>query len=96
MLLVPADEVIEIYDKINGGVRKEIKEKAMEEAEKWIDSEDPEKLGLKIGQFRNLSFNISTQKKNHICLRILRTESGFEFELVSIPKNEVDFYVSRG
>jgi len=95
ILLVPNTDNYIIKNLIGNGVREELKQKVKEKAEEFLNNYDIDSIGINEGEFVNISFNITTRKGNHLCLRILRTSKGYEYYLVSIPIEDVDYFVKE-
>ncbi|AEH06360.1 hypothetical protein [Methanothermococcus okinawensis] len=91
MLLVP-NTAIQIRDIISHTVRDDLRQKVKKKAEDFVNNFDVDSLSIDEGEFVNISFNITTRKGNHLCLRVLRSSDGYEFYLVSVKYKDVDYF----
>jgi len=91
MILIPNTRSFHIRDNISN-VREELKQKIREKAEKFLNDYDIDSIGINEGEFVNISFGITTRKGNHLCLRILRTSKCYEYYLVSVTIEDVDYF----
>jgi len=84
--------IIDPWTKHN--VRDELIKKAFKNAEEFLNDSDLSEY-VEIGDVKNFTFNITTRKKNHICLRVsCLANKVFKSEIVSIPLDKVDYEVS--
>ena len=91
MILIP-NNTFYIKDVVSNKVRDELKQKAKRKAEDFLNSYNIDSLGLEEGEFVNISFNITTRKGNHLCLRILKNSDYYEDYLVSVKHKDVDYF----
>jgi len=86
-------DLIFIKDSTKSALRTIIKNKVMEKAEKWISEKHQEKLNLKYKESKIISFNISSQKRYHVCLKVEQKQGFFEYSIVSVPREQVDIFI---
>ena len=92
MMVLVTNTFYNIKDVVSNKVRDELKQKAKRKAEDFLNSYDISLIGLEEGEFINISFNITTRKGNHLCLRILKSSEDYEYHLVSIKHKDIDYF----
>lgn len=92
---ISGKEIIDIKNSAGSSVRPRIIELVKNKSKNWLSENKAEKLNLKIKESKIISFNITTQKKNHVCLKVFRVKNCYDYSVVSVSRTKVDIFVSE-